>query len=100
MDKKFILAHLEAHHIEHNEGLAELVEVFGIETVKQFFLHCECLTVRIPLLTTQKELIKDVIRRERKKLKHRELRDKLGVGRDRYRAYLKEIEEEDEKIRA
>lgn len=99
MDKKFILENLKPHHIEHNEGLTELVEVFGIEIVRQLFLNCECLTVRIPLLNTQTELIKDTIRLQRKTVKPRELREKLGVGRDRYRRYLKEIEEED-KIRA
>lgn len=94
MDKKFVLGYLKPHHIEHNEGLAELSEVFGIEIVGQLFEHCECITARVPLLSTQKELIKDVIRQNYQKMKLRELREKVGIGRDRFREYLREIEEE------
>jgi hypothetical protein len=95
MDKEFILKFLEPHHTDHNEGLSELVEVFGIETVKKFFLHCECIQVRVPSLATQKELIKDVIRHNMKTMKPRVLQSKLGIGRDRFKKYMREIEEED-----
>lgn len=99
MDKEFVLRFLEPHHIDHNEGLAELVEVFGLDTVKKFFLNCECIQIRVPSLAKQKELIKDVIRQNMKTMKPHKLQSKLGIGRDRFRKYLKEIEEED-KIRA
>ncbi len=93
MDKEFILRHLKKEHLAGNEGLSEIAEMSGLDIVKDLFRNHETMRdLYIPMLNNNKELMKEVIKKNKDKFSICQLANMTGLTRKRIEKLIDEVE--------
>jgi hypothetical protein len=94
MDKDFVLKYLKKEHLRNNAELMEIVEVKGLDYVKELLKHFETMRfLYIPTLKRNKELMKAVIADNYQKMTIRQLVMKTGLSQKSIEKIIREIEE-------
>lgn len=96
MDKEFILRYLKKEHLAGNSDLSEIAEISGLDVVKTLIKNHETMRMcYIPMLANNKELMCDVIRKNKDKMTVNQLASVTGFTRRKVERMIAEIEMKD-----
>ncbi len=91
-----MLKYLKKEHLKGNDGLTEIADISGMDIVKTLLKNHEGLRMcYVPMLSNNKELIREVIRCNKDKMTITQLVNITGLSRRKIERMIAELEMKD-----